>query len=198
MPPEAPQDKPPSRRGAAPGERRGGRSKGTVNKKTALKRLLVEVLSEPDAQRLVGAIVKTEVKQPSSPAQRKAVEVLGEFMEAIRGVAARAQNELAQLYLAQPAALDANSPKELVAEHKDWKKKVAALEDKFEKWAELTVMTSSKLAPFENPTFRAVMVSLPAGDQNTKPDNASNVIQIDDPVAAARVYRRIVSAGARR
>jgi hypothetical protein len=180
-------------RGAAPGERRGGIAKGGTHKRTEIKELLLEILSGPDAQKVVGAIVKTEVRQPNSAAQRKAVEVLGEFMEAIRAVAARVQNQLAQLYLAEPAAA-------AVAERKDWTKQVAALEAKFEKWAGLTVLTSSKLAPFESPTFRAVIVSpgLPGSGDNAKVIDG-NIIPLDsDAVGAARVYRRIVSAGSRR
>ena len=178
-------------RGAAPGERRGGIAKGGHHKRTEAKRLLKEVLSEPDAQALVGAIVKAEVKTPTA-SQRKAVEVLGEFMEAIRAVAARVQNQLAQLYLAEPATADA-------AGRKEWTKQIVALEAKFEKWAGLTLLASSKLAPFESPTFRAVFVAAGPGNGDGARVIDGNVIPLDsDAVGAARVYRRIVSAGSRR
>jgi hypothetical protein len=65
-------------------------------------------------------------------------------------------------------------------------------EDKFEKWARLTVDTATRLAPFQSPTFRAVAVTVPP-PARTEVD-LTNVIPLDDPVAASRVYHRIVSA----
>jgi hypothetical protein len=66
----------------------------------------------------------------------------------------------------------------------------------FEKWGRLAMECAAKLAPYQSPTFRAVMVSAPPPAQPE--GNLNNVFPIGDPVAAARTYRRIVSAGGER
>jgi hypothetical protein len=62
----------------------------------------------------------------------------------------------------------------------------------FEKWGRLAMECAAKLAPYQSPTFRAVMVSAPLPARPE--DNLSSVIPMDDPVAASRIYCRIVSA----
>jgi hypothetical protein len=77
-------------------------------------------------------------------------------------------------------------------------------EDKFEKWARLAIECAAKLAPYQSPTFRAVVVA-PAPDAN-QPEKRKRftLSSFDGPngtpldaVEASRVYRRIVSAGGR-
>jgi hypothetical protein len=77
-------------------------------------------------------------------------------------------------------------------------------EDKFEKWARLTVQCAKDLAPYQSPTFRAVVVA-PAPDAN-QPEKRKRFTHsiFDGPngtpidaVEASRVYRRIVSADSR-
>lgn len=70
-------------------------------------------------------------------------------------------------------------------------------EEKFERYLKLTSEVASKLAPYQSPTFRAVMVSS-AGPSVDDDQNPGNVIPLDDAIGAARVYRRIVAAGGKR
>jgi hypothetical protein len=51
--------------------------------------------------------------------------------------------------------------------------------------------TAGQLAPFQAPTFRAVLVSTPV-PRDGEQDEAAKVVSMDDPHAAMRVYRRIV------
>jgi hypothetical protein len=75
-------------------------------------------------------------------------------------------------------------------------------EDKFEKWARLAIECAAKLAPYQSPTFRAVVVA-PAPDANQPEKRKRFTLSIFDgsngtplnAVDASRVYRRIVSAG---
>jgi hypothetical protein len=64
--------------------------------------------------------------------------------------------------------------------------------NEFEKWARLVMECAAKLAPYQSPTFRAGVVTAPPPPRPE--DSSNNVIPMNDPVAAARIYRRIVSA----
>lgn len=170
-----------SNRGAGPGERRGGRGVGGLNKKTLVRNLLADVLNEPDTKRLVGAIVKEEVVEPETPAQKKAVKVLGEFMSATAGIAARYQNELVALMSLPTVAGEA-------------RKRLERAEGKYVKFTELTALLAGKLAPFESPTYRAVVVSSSPGTiaPAKRPGDDAKVIQMLEPVAISREYQRIM------
>jgi hypothetical protein len=69
--------------------------------------------------------------------------------------------------------------------------------EQYEKWARLAVDCAQKLTPFQSPSFRAIMVaaSPPSRDEDGE---SGNIIPLDDPIAASRIYRRIMSAGSRR
>ncbi len=72
-------------------------------------------------------------------------------------------------------------------------------EEKFQIYAKLAVDTAKSLADFQSPKFRAIMVTAPAGgDDIGKPlvSKDGNVLTIDDPIAAARVYARIMKGAA--
>lgn len=88
-------------------------------------------------------------------------------------------DDFANLFYSMAAKFQANLPND---------------EDKFLRYAGLAVDCAHKLAPFQSPTFRAVAIVAPA-PQDVRPGAViDNVIPLNDPIATARVYRRLVSA----
>jgi hypothetical protein len=61
----------------------------------------------------------------------------------------------------------------------------------FKSWAEFYVEACARVADFYSPRFRAIAVAMPAAqiEQPTRPDN---VVEINDPIARARVYQRLI------
>jgi hypothetical protein len=107
------------RGGSKPGERRGGRQKGTPNRKTVERNLLVErMLEHPPAGIETGKLGR---------------EVLAQYMNTF--------DQLAEQYR------KTNEPK-------------------FRQYAELTVACAKALAPYQSPTYRAVVVSPPRQEDN--------------------------------
>ena len=116
--------------GAKPGERLGGRQKGSKNKKTAEKALIAQrIIQEHDARGIP-----------------LAKEVLEEFMFLFADIAREAK------------------PAPAKPGHKTKSTEI------FDKYARLAVDCASKLAPYQSPTFRAIVVS-PPPEQPKKGDN---------------------------
>ena len=158
--------------GSAPGERRGGRPKGSRNKAT-LERLEAERVEKQIqaevAKRAQNAESARRIAEEARAAGRKlANEVLDEFMQLFAGMAA--------YYQPHPT-------------------KKTGHEDpaQFKEFARLTVETAKALAPFQSPTYKAIEVRAPAPEPVAKIINAENVVAIDDPVALSRVYQRRIS-----
>jgi hypothetical protein len=64
-------------------------------------------------------------------------------------------------------------------------------EAKFWTYARAAIECAQKLAPYQSPTFRAITVTAPS--PNERPLlGQDNVIPLDDPVALARIYARMV------
>ena len=105
------------RGGSKPGERRGGRQKGTPNRKTVERQLITErMLEHPPAGIESGKLGR---------------EVLAQYMNTF--------DELAEQYR-------------------------KADEAKFRQYAELAVACAKALAPYQSPTYRAIVVSSPRQD----------------------------------
>ena len=115
-------------RGAKPGERRGGRVKGTPNRATIEKAKIAEQV-----------MARAEMR-----GEQLAKEVLNDFMQLFAGMAATHQ----------PIPEGQSIP---LGRRPD--------ETKFEKWARLAVQCAKDLAPYQSPTFRAIVVA-PAPDSN--------------------------------
>lgn len=64
-------------------------------------------------------------------------------------------------------------------------------EAKFLTYAKLTVETARDLAQFQSPKFKAIQIVAPPPNP-VVPLADGNVVQIDDPVAMARVYQRMI------
>ena len=148
-------------RGAAKGERRGGRALGTPNVKTLLR----------EAQGLREELAKkAEADLQKARGRKLGKEVLYEFMTVFAGMAASVQ----------PA------PPGQINQHAD--------EAKFQTWATLAVDTAYKLAQFESPKYRAIAVFEQPAPPPPRPGDDAKVIDINDPVALARIYRRVITA----
>ena len=149
------------------GMRPGGRSKGTPNKRT------LERIEE----------ARIAVENAKGAGKKLAKDVLEEFMHLFAQMALAYQP-------ATPGMVRAPGPKG----------RAKGDEAKFQIYSKLTVDTAKALADFQSPKFRAIMVSAPAAGAGELGQpvvgRQGNVVTIDDPVAAARVYARIMKQGA--
>jgi hypothetical protein len=64
----------------------------------------------------------------------------------------------------------------------------------FRAWVELASKIVDKAADFQSPKYRAVLMGPVPEERPVRPITDGNVIDINDPIAASRVYARIVSA----
>lgn len=147
------------------GQRNGGRQKGTPNKRT----------TERLEQERIALQAQREVDRARQANTKLGKDVLEEFMKLFAGMAAASQ----------PIPVGVASPPGHRADEK-----------KFLIYAKLTVDTATALAAFQSPKFKAIQVFAPPPTPLPAPTPAgpdgSNVITIDDPVALARVYQRMV------
>ena len=117
------------RGGSKPGERRGGRQKGTPNRKTIERQLITErMLEHPSAGVESGKLGR---------------EVLAQYMNTF--------DELAEQYR-------------------------KADEAKFRQYAELAVACAKALAPYQSPTYRAIVMTSPQGSAG----NGAKVLTKDE------------------
>lgn len=123
--------------GSKPGERRGGRKRGTPNKRTEEKKLLPLM----------------EQARAHGAGHKLAKEVIEEFMIVAAGTAAR--------YQPRPRQEDGQEEGKFKETNK------LANPDLFEKWAKLAVAWATDLAPYQSPTFRAIVVAPPPPDPGT-------------------------------
>jgi hypothetical protein len=114
--------------GARPGERRGGRQKGTKNRTTIERELL-------DQRQYVAEHVYQRAKLRG---HKLAKETLDEFMIVFAAMATHYR-----------PCLDGTS----VNPNQN--------EEKFERWARLVIDAAKALAPYQSPTFRAIVVAPP-------------------------------------
>ena len=63
----------------------------------------------------------------------------------------------------------------------------------FTKYATLAIDAWKALAPFQSPTFKAIQVMAPPRVENPR-ESSESMIDIDDPVALARIYQRRITA----
>ncbi len=144
------------------GMRPGGRSKGTPNRSTT-ERLERERIAQQ---------AQHEVDRNRQANTKLGKDVLEEFMRLFAGMAA-AYQPLPE-GMAPPPGRTPNETKFLI-------------------YARLTVETARDLAAFQSPKFKAIQVMAPPPTPLPAPAPADgNVVTIDDPVAMARVYQRMI------
>lgn len=143
------------------GQRFGGRSKGTPNKRTTEMVERARIEAENAA--------RGHARGRAEGLKKLGKEVLEDFMHLFAGMAAT--------YQPLPPGVVAASPGR------------EPNEDKFLIYAKLTVDTARSVADFQSPKFKAIMVTA-APPENPPKHVDGNVIPIDDPVALARIYQR--------
>jgi hypothetical protein len=138
-------------RGSRPGERRGGRIKGTPNRATVERAAM--------AARIAG---EAEMR-----GQKLGKELLAKY--------AGLFDEMADA------------------------RRLAGDVIAFEKWARLACATAKDLAPYQSPTYRAVIAAsppAPATEVINLFDHTGELVHETDPHAAMRTYRRLIAAKA--
>lgn len=154
-------------KGAAPGERRGGRSKGTPNK-TTLQRLEAERIAKQ---------AQDEVNKANLAKVKLGKDILEDYVGAFHNVAAVFQNRIATDYAAglEPKASD-----------------LAA----FKQWGGMVVDTADRLAAFQSPKFKAIAIVAPPPSHPAPPlmiGKDGNVIDIPkDAVTLSRLYQQMI------
>lgn len=127
-------------RGAKPGERRGGRTKGALNKETIARNEILE--------RLVAEQAKQAADTGGTRRRKLGKEVLAEFVEMFGGLAAAFQ----------PTGTGLNGA--LTAEDMEkWAKSYK--EPLFEKYAKLAAKTADDVSAYESPKYGTVSVPAP-------------------------------------
>lgn len=165
--------------GSKPGERRGGRKKGTPNKATAERerRALEELRGK--AQLLNRALAKDELDD--------LVPEVKELMQVVKGSVAHFQRAA----FLGGTGLPGQSGY------------VAAAWDKLREWIILlkdvqvaAAVIMAKSADFQSPKYKAIAVMTPPPEM-PREDHGGKVIEINDPQALARVYQRMLLASGR-
>lgn len=159
-------------RGARPGERRGGREKGTRNKAT-VERLERERIAEQIAAAAghpgAGAAV-AKAMETNRPLAKTELE---DVIPILKSIMAHFMN---------PTIVAAKSGAPV--SKAEW--------DHVRTWIELFVDVCTKLAPFQSPTYRAMLVSMTPGEAPARPGDDAKVIKMLNPVDVSREYQRIV------
>lgn len=166
--------------GSRPGERRGGRQKGTTNKRTAERRLREGIAKKVAGA--TGADVATLTKAVNKVLESRAMAVdeLASMMPVVR--------QIVEYHQTAPFKA-ANSGK---------RPSVAAWRT-LKEWLELYLRWCDTLAAYQSPKLRAVAVhaqmvgqQLPAPEAS--PDGEKPPAGVLDAVEASRIYRRMLKA----
>jgi hypothetical protein len=78
-------------------------------------------------------------------------------------------------------------------------KPIRASMAKFEKYSRLALDCARQLAPYQSATFRAVVITppAPAAEPGAEQPGAKILdFPINDPLTAARIYKRVMAGGA--
>jgi hypothetical protein len=150
-------------RGSKPGERRGGRRKGTPNK--------------PKVDALAAELLARAPHPPAATANALVVKGAKDTMAEFATLFA----DLAAAY--QPRTKDENGiPVWRDKEHRE----------NFFALAHRAMLYSNWAAPYQDPTYRAIAVVSAPSDAFARGQLPNNVVEIRDAQTAANEYRRIV------
>lgn len=67
--------------------------------------------------------------------------------------------------------------------------------DRFGQWLDRTIVCAKELAKYQSPQFRAILVTPPPPQELPRHGDGAKVIDINDPVALERVYKRMLGVG---
>lgn len=139
--------------GSKPGERRGGRRVGSANLLTIERELIAKAVTRQavaDGRRREQALVHLERQADA------AADAVQKLREQGKPLAKDAMALFLEIFMGRAAHYQPRVDLKTMAETNK-----QASEEKFEKWARLSVETAKALAPFQSPTFRAIVVQPP-------------------------------------
>lgn len=154
-----------------PGERRGGRKKGTPNKATTAKLLDAQVAEKVDA--IIGGGAPASALTPY-PARARGKDELAELILVVKGHVAKFQQ--AVLAMGEPGG-----------ETYNW-----ALHDRYVRLLELFHKVSDSAADFQDPRLKAQLWVPPP--QEMPKSVEGKVVRLGNAVAASRVYQQTMQA----
>ena len=126
------------RRGAKPGERRGGRGKGSKNKMMVSRSELERIAREAAAEAVKSEVALEVLERKTLPDNKRGKKVLESFVAVFAGMAAQYQ----PLAPGQTVPGPGQQPDP----------------DKFKEYALIAIEAAKALAPFQDPRYSAVMV----------------------------------------
>ena len=158
-----------------PGERRGGRKKGTPNKATIAKALDAKVAEKVEA--LIGKtpeVTATALQVMARTPRGK--DELAELILVVKGHVAKFQQ--AVLRMGEPDAKTYN-----------W-----SLHDRYVRLLELFAKVSDSAADFQDPRLKAQLWVPPPQDMPAAPGAPAKVVRLGSPQAASRAYQQFMLA----
>src|SRR5258708_9486706 len=124
-----------------------------------------------EKERQAELIAERTVMDARASGEKRAKDVLEDFMNVFASMAAHHQ----------PAP-----PGHLPNQNED--------KAEFYRNAEFAIDCAAKLASYQSPTFKAIMVAPPPPPPPAPPTIDGEVVRIDDPVVLGNIYRRMVTA----
>jgi hypothetical protein len=181
-------------RGANPGERRGGRVKGTPNKRTAAREAMAEQIARETG--MPRAQVSDGLRRAAAAARQAKDEIEHTLIPMVRGVLAHIQQRI--------IVVDENGAPVLGEDGKPQINPAASLAE-YKAWMEFFADLHVKLMPFQSPRFGVLAVGYASSFAGTPALDAREVLELPspdkvrklDPNAAADAYFRVVKGGAR-
>jgi hypothetical protein len=165
-------------RGAAPGERRGGRAKGVPNRKTTERSLIAQKLArtlkagENDERAQIAAMAIQAVRTGGTKLEK---DKLQEYGDTLAGMAA--------FYQPRPPSQEPNKNENY---------------ERFVELLELAAWCAKEGAQYQSPKLRAVLVQGDAGMGSRSAEDNVLRMPAGDPVRAGRVYRMLIEGTAKK
>jgi hypothetical protein len=168
--------------GSKPGERRGGRSKGTPNKSTVAKLIDAQV-AEKVAEIVNAPPQEGATLQRYSPRAR-AKDELAEMLPVLKGHVGHFQQ--AAIASGLPTAPEPGKPA---------KSFNAALWKMYKDWFELYIKACDTAADFQDPRLKAQLYVSPPPDMPAQQAGGPpKVVRLGSPQAASRAYQQFMLA----
>ena len=162
------------RGGAKPGERRGGRPKGGLNKATAAKLLDAQVAEK--VAEIIGAPPQEGATLQRYTSRARAKDELAEMLPVLKGHVGHFQQ----------AAIASGLP--------GTEKFNAAIWKMFREWFDLYLKACDTAADFQDPRLKAQLWVPPPQDMPAAPGAPAKVVRLGSPQAASRAYQQFMLA----
>ena len=162
------------RGGAKPGERRGGRPKGGLNKATAAKLLDAQVAEK--VAEIIGAPPQEGATLQRYTSRARAKDELAEMLPVLKGHVGHFQQ----------AAIASGLP--------GTEKFNAAIWKMFREWFDLYLKACDTAADFQDPRLKAQLWVPPPQEMPAVPGAPAKVVRLGSPQAASRAYQQFMLA----